>query len=74
MEAYREKILLDLVEQGYQGRIAPIRHLSELQEETKQRFSEESFNEEFFRLRLAFFDFDAPQILYSARYIKVENV
>ncbi len=74
MEAYREKMLLDLVKKGYQGRIAPIHHLSELQEETKQRFSEESFNEEFFRLRLAFFDFDASQTLRSVHYIKVENV
>jgi len=57
MDVYTEGLLLQLVEHGYQGQIVSIKHLSELKEEIKERFSKGSFDDEFYRLRLAFFDF-----------------
>jgi hypothetical protein len=67
LDTYSDAILLSLVEHGYQGRIVTIRHLSELREEIEERFNEGLFDEEFYRSRLAFFDFDVPEILPHAQ-------
>ncbi|MCJ7634638.1 hypothetical protein MUP77_19890 [Candidatus Bathyarchaeota archaeon] len=68
------ELLLNLEKHGIQGRIVSIRHLSELQEEIEERFNEGLFDEEFYRLRLAFFDFDAPETLPDAKSIIVVAV
>jgi epoxyqueuosine reductase len=74
LDTYSDAILLSLVEHGYQGRIVTIRHLSELREEIEERFNEGLFDEEFYRSRLAFFDFDVPEILPHAQSIIVVAV
>jgi epoxyqueuosine reductase len=45
-----------------------------LKEEIKERFSKGSFDEEFYRLRLSFFDFNAPVTLPDAQSIIVVAV
>jgi len=74
MGAYIEELLLDLAEHGYQGRIVSIHHLSELRDEIVERFNEGLFDEEFYRLRLASFDFNVPESLPDAKSIIVVAV
>lgn len=74
MDAFSEELLLYLTEHGYQGRIVSIQHLSELQEEIEERFNQGLFDEEFYRLRLTFFDFKATETLPNARSVIVVAV
>jgi len=74
MDADTRELLFHLTEHGYQGRIVSIQHLPELQEEIKERFNQGSFDEEFYRLRLAFFDFKVPETLPKAKSIIVVAV
>lgn len=67
VDAHAKGLLLRLVEHGYQGRIASIQHLPELQKEIKDRFNKGLFDEEFYRSRLAFFDFGIPEALPDAK-------
>jgi epoxyqueuosine reductase len=69
-----EELSHHLEEAGYRGRIVSIRHLAELQEEMEKRYSQGSFDEEFYRSRLAFFKFKAPETLREARSIIVVAV
>jgi len=72
--ADNKDLLRHLAEHGYQGRIVSIQHLPELQEEIQRRFSEGSLDEEFYRLRLGFFDFRIPETLPNAESIIVVAV
>jgi epoxyqueuosine reductase len=69
-----KELLLHLAERGYQGRIVSIQHLAELQEEMNERYSQGSFDEEFYRLRLAFYEFKVPETLPEAKSIIVVAV
>jgi epoxyqueuosine reductase len=51
-----------------------VQHLDELQKEIEKRFIEGLFDEEFYRLRLSFFDFKAPVTLQDAKSIIVVAV
>ena len=74
VDAFTKRLLPRLTERGYQGRIISIRHLTELQEEIKERYSQGSFDEEFYHLRLTFYDFRAPETLPEAKSIIVVAV
>ncbi len=74
MESYTEELLLHLVKQGYRGRIVSIQRLSELKDEIIKRNNEGLFDEEFYRLRLAFFDFKTPETLSHAKSLIVVAV
>ncbi len=69
-----KELLHHLEERGYRGRIVSIQHLAELREEMEKRHSQGSFDEEFYRLRLAFFEFKAPENLPEAKSIIVVAV
>lgn len=69
-----KELLHHLEERGYRGRIVSIEHLAELREEVEKRHSQGSFDEEFYRLRLAFFEFKAPENLPEAKSIIVVAV
>ena len=65
MDAYIDGLLHQLAEYGYKGQIISIKHLSELEEEIKERFSKGSFDEEFYKLRDKFCDLDVYIYLKS---------
>jgi len=73
-DAYTKELLFHLAEHGYQGRVVSIQHLPELQEEIEERFNQGLFDEEFYRLRLAFYDFKASESLPEAKSITVVAV
>lgn len=58
--------LLELNERGYQGRSVPISHLRDLQEEIYGRHAQGQLDDEFYRERLAWFDFKPPDSLPGA--------
>ena len=60
-----------LKKRGYQGRIVSTEHLPELKAEILERFKEGFFDDEFYRLRLSFFDFKTPTSLPDAKSIIV---
>jgi epoxyqueuosine reductase len=74
VDVEKKELLLHLEENGYQGRVVSIQHLTELQEEIRERLSQGLFDEEFYRLRLAFFDFKVPETLPEAKSIIVVAV
>lgn len=74
MDIFIDELLLQLKKHGYRGRITSINHLPELKEEIVGRLSQGLFDEEFYRLRLTFFDFDAPEALPNAKSIIVVAV
>ncbi len=63
-----------LEEHGCRGSIVSIRHLCELKEEITGRLNRGMFDEEFYKSRLVFFNFDAPETLSQARSIIVVAV
>jgi epoxyqueuosine reductase len=69
-----EELLRHVEERGYRGRIVSIQHLTELQQEIEKRYSQGSFDEEFYRLRLGFFKFNAPETLREVRSIIIVAV
>lgn len=69
-----KELLLRLTERNWKGCIVSIQHLAELREEIKERYSQGSFSEEFYRLRLAFFEFKVPETLPEAKSIIVVAV
>ena len=73
-DADAKEMLLRLKERGYPGCIVSIQHLVELQQEIKERYNQGSFDEEFYRLRLAFFEFKIPETLPEAKSIIVVAV
>jgi len=72
--ANAEGLLRRLAERGYQGRSASIERLPELKGEIQERFDRGSFDEEFYRSRLAFFDFGIPEALPDAKSMIVVAV
>ncbi len=74
MNKYVEELFLRLRERGYQGRIVSVQHLSELEDEIEGWFYDGFFDEEFYRLRLSFFDFKPPMSLPDAKSIIVVAV
>jgi len=64
-----DEVLSRLVEHGCEGRVTSIHHLRDLREEINGRYRKGQFNEEFYRERLANFDFRVPDSLPEARSI-----
>ena len=69
-----QKLISQLKGDGYPGRVVSIRHLPELREEIMERKDKGLFNEDFFRERLTFFSFQAPDIMPNARSIIIVAV
>ena len=74
MRRFAEKLLLHLAERGYQGRIASIQHLRDLQEEVEGTHRQGLFYEEFYQERLAWFDFRIPDSLPESKSLIVVAV
>lgn len=74
MTKMREELFLALEERGYKGRIVSLQHLSDLQEEIEGRYREALFDEEFYRERLAVFDFRPPTNVPGANSLIVVAV
>jgi len=74
MENCADDLLFALKEHDYRAAIVSVRHLRELKEEIIGRLSQGLFDEEFYRLRLTFFDFGVPEALPNARSIIVVAV
>ena len=74
MDNFINNLFLGLKKLGNLGRIVSVQHLPELEEEIVERFNEGLFDEEFYLLRLAFFDFRLPAALPSAKSIIVVAV
>jgi len=69
-----EELLLHLAEHGYQGRIVSIQHLPDLQEEIQVSYTQGLLVEEFYKERLAWFDFSISQSLPRATSLIVVAV
>ena len=74
MKRFVEKLLLHLTERGYQGRIASIQRLRDLQGEIEGRRRQGLFDKEFYLERLAWFDFQIPDSLPEATSLIVVAV
>ncbi len=74
MTRFAEKLLLNLVERSYQGRILSVRRLRDLQKEIEGRYRQSLFDEEFYQERLAWFDFGIPNNLPEAKSLIVVAV
>ncbi len=74
MKQFEERLLHRLIERGYKGRIIPIQHLRDLQEEIEECYRQRLFDEEFYQERLAWFDFQIPNSLPEANSIIVVAV
>lgn len=74
MKQFWRELLLNLAEHGWQGRIISIHHLSELQEEIQRKHRAGVFNDEFYKERLAWFDFQIPDSLPRAMSLIVVAV
>jgi len=61
-----EMLASRLEEHGLKGRIVPIRHLRDLQNETESRRDQGFYNEEFYQEALSFFAFHPPDDLTTA--------
>ncbi len=69
MDECYEDLFLRMKQRGYRGRVVSIHHLSELKDEIMGRFEKRLFDEEFYRSRLSFFDFEIPVSLPGAKSI-----
>jgi len=58
MNKVSEDIHLQLEQKGYKSRIVSLHHLKDLQQEINAQLAQRSLNEEFFRERLSFFEFN----------------
>jgi len=65
------RLLRQLDEKGYKGRVVPIHHLRDLQEEIEGRYRQGFFDEEFYQERLTGFKFDPPDDLPEPRSLIV---
>jgi epoxyqueuosine reductase len=70
----RPTLLRQLDNRGWKGRVVPIHHLRDLQEEIEGRHRQELFDEEFYQERLAGFEFNPPDDLPEARSLIVVAV
>jgi epoxyqueuosine reductase len=73
-DACIKQLSLMLARHGYQGRIVSIDHLSELKEDVEGPYMQGLFDEEFYRERLAWFDFRIPDSLPDAKSMIVVAV
>jgi epoxyqueuosine reductase len=69
-----KKLFAQLTEWGYQGRIVPIQHLSDLQREIRGRYRQGFLDQELYQTYLAGFTFKPPDTLPGARSILVVAV
>jgi len=67
MKQVIEKLFLNLTQRGYKGRIVPIRHLQDLQEEIEGHRGRGLFDKEFYQEYLSWFEFKVPESLPEAR-------
>ena len=67
-------LLRQLDEKGCRGRVVPIHHLRDLQEEIEGRHRQELFDEGFYQERLTGFEFDPPDSLPEGRSLIVVAV
>lgn len=70
----KAKLLQQLEERGYQGRVVAIQRLYDLQEEIKAHYRAGSLDESFFRKRLTGFVFSPPESLPETRSLIVVAV
>lgn len=66
-----EILFSQLTKRGYKGRIVPVERIHDLKEEIESPYSKGSLNEEFYKERLDFFEFDPPDSLPKARSIVI---
>jgi epoxyqueuosine reductase len=64
-------LLCRLEEEGYRGRVVPVEHLRDLQEEIEERHRQGFFDEEFYQECLTGFRFSPPDDLPEARSLIV---
>jgi len=61
--AVSQEALKELANQGYQGRVVSVQHLTELEEGIESHRREGKFDEEFDRTRLSFFRYGSPETI-----------
>ena len=66
MESAIQELSRHLAERGYRGRIVPIQHVSELQQEITGRHEQGLLDPDFYKERLTWFDFNPPVSLSGA--------
>ncbi len=71
LERLTEELFLSFAKHGWQGRIVSIQHLHDLQQEIETRCKQDQLNEEFYRERLAFFDFKVQDLQEAKSLIVV---
>jgi len=74
MNSTTQDLFSQLERRGYRGRIVPIQHLHDLQEEIEQHHRQGLFDEEFYQERLAWFDFRPPDSVPEARSLIIVAV
>jgi len=67
----KEELLTQLERRGCRAKIVSIEHLSGIQEEIQSRHAQGLFDEDFFRERLSWFDFQPPSDLPGAKFVIV---
>ena len=71
---FPQKIFQNLIEQGYQIRVMSIEHLPQIQDEIEGHLQQGELDEEFYKIRLSWFDFHPPETLPHARSLIVAAV
>lgn len=71
MRQMKEELLTQLERRGYRAKIVSLEHLSDIQEEIQSRHTQGLFDEDFFRERLSWFNFQLPTDLPGAKFIIV---
>ena len=74
MEKTIQELFFHLAERGFQGRIMPIQHVEDLQEEITGRREQGLFDADFYQERLTWFDFNSPASLPGAASLIVVAV
>ena len=69
-----EMLYARLGKRGYQGRVVSIHHLQDLHQDIEGRFAQGAFDQDFYRERLTFFEFEPPEDLAAALSIIVVAV
>lgn len=74
MESTIQELFLHLSERGFQGRIVPVQHVADMEEEITGRREQALFDPDFYQERLTWFDFDPPAGLPGAASLIVVAV
>lgn len=69
-----KNLVSELEKHGYKGRIVPVFHVRELKEEVERRRREGQLDEEFYKERLTWFNFNPEESLPEAKSIIVVSV